>query len=252
MRRILQTRPSPALVVASLALFVSLGGVGYSAVNLPSNSVDSTHLADNAVDSEHLARKAVDSEHLARKAVDSQHLALKAVDSRHLALKAVDSEHLARSAVDSQHLAADAVKAAEIAKNAVTRQGLARNAIVSRIVDNGSLRRQDMAPSAVPTREYAGLLVPNAAGRTVKVGWHTKSLKPPALTYNGPGDYTITFNRGKGSIGCAVPTATPFNAAPETTFRITRLDCTGQQNVIGIATSTGRDTQVTLKISFTS
>ncbi len=242
MRRILQARPSPALVVASLALFVSLGGVGYSAVNLPSNSVDSTHLADNAVDSEHLARKAV----------DSQHLALKAVDSRHLALKAVDSQHLARSAVDSQHLAADAVKAAEIAKNAVTRQGLARNAIVSKIVDNGSLRRQDMAPSAVPTREYAGLLVPNAAEQTVKVGWHTKSLKPPALTYNGPGDYTITFNRGKGSIGCAVPTATPVNAPPETTFRITRLDCTGQRNVIGIATSTGRDTQVTLKISFTS
>ena len=228
MRRILQTRPSPALVVASLALFVSLGGVGYSAVNLPSNSVDSTHLADNAVDSEHLARKAVDSQHLAQ---------------RH---------DRAGDEWCSQHLAADAVKPAEIAKNAVTRQGLARNAIVSRIVDNGSLRRQDMAPSAVPTREYAGLLVPNAAERTVKVGWHTKGLKPPALTYNGPGDYTITFNRGKGSIGCAVPTATPFNAPPETTFRITRLDCTGQRNVIGIATSTGRDTQVTLKVSFTS
>ncbi|HEY7206818.1 MAG TPA: hypothetical protein VH416_01145 [Gaiellaceae bacterium] len=32
-------RPSPAMVVACIALFVSLGGVGYSAIRLPKNSV---------------------------------------------------------------------------------------------------------------------------------------------------------------------------------------------------------------------
>ena len=48
-----------------------------------------------------------------------------------------------------------------------------------------------------------------------------------------------------------MPFATPFNAPPETTFRITRLECTGGQNVIGIASSTGQDAQVLLKVSFT-
>lgn len=32
-------RPSPAMVVACIALFISLGGVGYSAIRLPANSV---------------------------------------------------------------------------------------------------------------------------------------------------------------------------------------------------------------------
>jgi hypothetical protein len=42
-------RPSPALVVACLALAVSLGGVGYAAVTLPKNSVGTPQLKRNAV-----------------------------------------------------------------------------------------------------------------------------------------------------------------------------------------------------------
>ena len=221
MKRIRIASPSPALVIASLALFISLGGVGYAAINLPSGSVDSHHLLRDAI------------------------------KGRHLANDSVDSQHLARAAVDSHHIASGAVKAAEMGRKAVKQSAMAKNAIVSRTVDNGSLRRADLAPSAVPTRQYAANLIPNAAQRTVTVGWHTESLKPAAIAHNGPGDYTITFDRGSDSIGCAVPFATPFNAPPETTFRITRLECTGGQNVIGIASSTGQDAQVLLKVSFT-
>jgi hypothetical protein len=35
MNRLLRLRPSPAMVVACAALFVSLGGVGYAAIVLP-------------------------------------------------------------------------------------------------------------------------------------------------------------------------------------------------------------------------
>lgn len=42
-------KPSPALVVACLALAVSLGGVGYAAVKLPKNSVGQAQLRANAV-----------------------------------------------------------------------------------------------------------------------------------------------------------------------------------------------------------
>jgi len=41
--------PSPALVVASLALLVSLGGVGYAAVMLPKNSVGAPQIRNDAV-----------------------------------------------------------------------------------------------------------------------------------------------------------------------------------------------------------
>jgi hypothetical protein len=42
-------RPSPAVIIASLALFVSLGGVGYAAIALPPGSVGSAQLKTHAV-----------------------------------------------------------------------------------------------------------------------------------------------------------------------------------------------------------
>lgn len=51
MRRILRHRPSPALVIACLALAVALGGTSYAAVTLPRNSVGTAQLKRNAVTS---------------------------------------------------------------------------------------------------------------------------------------------------------------------------------------------------------
>jgi hypothetical protein len=51
MKRLLHLRPSPAMVVACAALFVSLGGVGYAAIVLPANSVGPKQLKKNAVNS---------------------------------------------------------------------------------------------------------------------------------------------------------------------------------------------------------
>ena len=42
-------RPSPALVVASLALVVALGGTGYAAIRLPAGSVGTAQLKNGAV-----------------------------------------------------------------------------------------------------------------------------------------------------------------------------------------------------------
>lgn len=49
MRRLLNTRPSPAMVVALLALFVALGGSGYAAVQLKNGSVPGKKLKRNSV-----------------------------------------------------------------------------------------------------------------------------------------------------------------------------------------------------------
>jgi hypothetical protein len=52
-------RPSPAMAVASLALFVSLGSSSYAAVQLSKNSVRSTHIKDGEVKRADLARNVV-------------------------------------------------------------------------------------------------------------------------------------------------------------------------------------------------
>jgi hypothetical protein len=46
---ILRRRPSPALIVSCVALFVSFGGVSYAAATIPNNSVGSPQLEKNAV-----------------------------------------------------------------------------------------------------------------------------------------------------------------------------------------------------------
>ncbi len=51
--------PGPSMIVAMIALVVSLGGVGYAATQLPKNSVGRTQLRPAAVTNSELARDAV-------------------------------------------------------------------------------------------------------------------------------------------------------------------------------------------------
>ena len=49
--RLLRHRPSPAIVIACVALLIALGGVSYAATALPRNSVGNAQLKNNAVTS---------------------------------------------------------------------------------------------------------------------------------------------------------------------------------------------------------
>ena len=60
MRRV--RRPSPALIVACLALLVALTGTGYAVTQLPPNSVGRAQLRDDAVTNAKIADNAVTSE----------------------------------------------------------------------------------------------------------------------------------------------------------------------------------------------
>ena len=56
MKRIKIGRPSPALVIACIALFVALGGVGYAAAT---GSIDSRELKNNAVATKDLRNNSI-------------------------------------------------------------------------------------------------------------------------------------------------------------------------------------------------
>jgi hypothetical protein len=51
MKPLWRRRPSPAIVIACLALFVALAGTGYAAVRLPANSVGTAQIKNSAVNS---------------------------------------------------------------------------------------------------------------------------------------------------------------------------------------------------------
>jgi len=62
-------RLSPALVIASIALFAAMGGIGYSAVKLQPNSVRSKNIKSGAVTTDKIADGAVTTPKLAPDAV---------------------------------------------------------------------------------------------------------------------------------------------------------------------------------------
>src|SRR5437899_6214048 len=62
----LRSRVNHATVVAYLALFIALGGVGYAAATLPANSVGTRQLKNGAVTKRKLANGAVTTRKLAR------------------------------------------------------------------------------------------------------------------------------------------------------------------------------------------
>jgi len=58
-------RPSPAMVVACIALAIALGGTSYAAITLPANSVGTKQLKKNAVKRSKIAAKAVNGSKVA-------------------------------------------------------------------------------------------------------------------------------------------------------------------------------------------
>ena len=65
MSRLLGHRPSPAMVVAILALFVALAGTSYAAIKLPADSVGTKTIKNGAIHRVDLAANAVDSARVA-------------------------------------------------------------------------------------------------------------------------------------------------------------------------------------------
>lgn len=83
--RIKRLTPSPSMIVALIALFVTLSGVAYAATTLSNNSVRSRHIVNGQVKRVDLAASAVGTAKIANNAVSAAKLAGNAVDSSKVA-----------------------------------------------------------------------------------------------------------------------------------------------------------------------
>ena len=71
MSRLWKHRPSPAMIVAMLALFVAMGGTGYAVSKLPKRSVGPAQLRRNAVRAEHIKAGSITTAKLAKSTLSS-------------------------------------------------------------------------------------------------------------------------------------------------------------------------------------
>jgi hypothetical protein len=74
MKRIMRRLPSPAMVVACVALTVALGGTGYAAIKIPRNSVGTAQLRKDAVTATKLATRSVGPRKMQNNAISDRNV----------------------------------------------------------------------------------------------------------------------------------------------------------------------------------
>lgn len=104
MSRLKRHTPSPAMIVAAIALFVALGGAAYAGVTLSNNTVRSNHIVNGQV-------KNVD---LASLSVSNAKLRNNAVNSAKVKNASLTGDDLTDASVGAADLAAGAVTPAKI------------------------------------------------------------------------------------------------------------------------------------------
>jgi hypothetical protein len=88
-RSILRRRPSAPMVVSLVALFMSVGGVGYAAISLPADSVGSTQIRDEAVTYKKIRPNSVGAVRLADRGVTNSKLRDGSVSYKKIQARAV-------------------------------------------------------------------------------------------------------------------------------------------------------------------
>ncbi len=117
-RKINSFRPSPALAIACVALFMALTGSAF-AVGIAKNSVRSAQIADGTVRSIDLRDNAVNAPKIASDAVGSEEIAENAVESPEVAQDALTAADLGPASVTSSEVADQSLTAGDIGPNAV-------------------------------------------------------------------------------------------------------------------------------------
>ena len=157
----MRVRLSYANVMASIAVFIALGGGAYAAINLPAGSVTSREIAKDAVRAKQIAKRAVRKKELARNAVRSRKIKDGRVKSFDLAAASVTTAKLADDSVSSPKLAPDSVTTPKLADESVTppKLGTVDFAVVEAPGTTSSPTPTDLSP---PGPELSLTLGPNA------------------------------------------------------------------------------------------
>ncbi len=150
-------RPSPALVISCLALFLALAG---SALAAKTASIGSRQIVNGSV-------RTVD---LRDNAVSSPKIADATVTAADLGPDSVGSDEIAKDAVNSDEIAENAVASNEVAPDSLTAGDLAPNSVGSSEVADQSLTQNDLGPDSVGSSEIqAGAIRASELGTIIQV-----------------------------------------------------------------------------------
>lgn len=164
-----------ANVIATIALFVALGGVAVAA-GLPRNSVGPNQLKRGAVTPAKLRKAAVTSGKLAPGAVTPGKIGPNAVGPSNIGNGAITSAKIGAGAVIANSIKNNVVTTNKLNNGAVTNQKLANDAVTTAKLNNGSVTNPILANGSVTANklgpkfgEELGPIVGNLkAGQTLR------------------------------------------------------------------------------------
>jgi hypothetical protein len=158
-------------VIATIALFVALGGAAVAA-GLPKNSVGANQLKRGAVTPAKLKKAAVTSGKLAPKSVIAGKLAANAIlpgniangaiTSAKIGVGAVIANSIKNNVITTNKLNAKAVTTDKLNDKAVTTPKLANEAVTTPILANGSITPAKLS------KEFGALISPLRSGQTLQ------------------------------------------------------------------------------------
>jgi hypothetical protein len=253
-------RPSAAMVVASLALFVALDGPATAAHLIDGRTIKPSSITNKQVRNRTLGvqdlsksavktlqltpSKSVGTKQLRDGTVGSKALANQSVDATKIAPGAVGNSHLAGKAVDGSKLADAAVGPTQLGTDAVTSTKVADGAIGAAAIADGGLQTRDVGDFygsvAVPFGDFAANQCkvvtfnaqPSAPGQTNSIADDIVAASP--TTTGWPDPIIVTANPGANNtiriIACRIgggsgtPDDPAIISAPTTTFYYVAFD----------------------------
>lgn len=176
-------RPSPALVIGCMALFLAFTG---SALAIGKNTVRSAQIVNGQVKTADLGRDSVKSGKIANETIAAADLR---TDS-------VRSEEIAEDAVGSDEIAENAVSSPEVAPDSLTSADLGPASVGSSEVTDQSLTAADLGPNSVGAGELGTTTVrtrsePIAAGATGSISVACQAGEQMLSGGGAPGHYGV-------------------------------------------------------------
>ena len=162
-------RPSPALVVALLALFVALGGPAQAARLITAKDVKRNALTGRQIRNGSLAladlssgaqtnlrrtpNRSITATKLVAGAVGSVQIAAGAVTGDRLAANAVNGTKVVDDSLTSSDIMTSAIGTDEVADNAITSEKIAPNTLVGADISDGSIDAGEVADGGLASRD---------------------------------------------------------------------------------------------------
>jgi hypothetical protein len=187
-------RPSPAIVISCLALFLAVTGSALAASKV---SVGSRQIVNGSVRTVDLRDSAVNSAKVADAAITADDLGTDSVGSDEIAKDAVNSDEIAKDAVKSDEIAANAVTSSEVADQSLTSNDLGPDSVGSSELQAGSVRASELG-TIIQVSNSTGIAANSTNGVSVQCPAGTTVISGGAQPANFGVEMTSSLRSGNG------------------------------------------------------